>query len=124
MPRKLEPGLAATNSKFSDLITSTMKSPPGRSVVSTSTVEDGSVSRAGVGALGEPGVEICGGAAEAAAGTSAAAPVTAALLRKPRRSTDSFSDMGASLHPADGPWEITPGLKDPAYTVRNRLATV
>jgi hypothetical protein len=39
MPRKLEPGLAATYSKSSDLKTSTMKSPPGLSVVSTSTID-------------------------------------------------------------------------------------
>src|SRR4029079_10051600 len=102
----------------------TMKSPPGRSVVSTSTVGDGSVSRAGVGADADAGAALCAcGSAFATPGTNAAAPVTAALFRKPRRSTECWSDMGASLHLV-GPWEITPGLKDPAYTVRNRLATV
>src|SRR5262245_21291179 len=84
-------------------MTSTMKSPPGRSVVNTSTVDDGSVSRAGVGALADVGAGPCGTAAFVAPGTSAAAPavapVTAALLRKPRRSTESLLDIGRSLHP-------------------------
>src|ERR1700730_14900597 len=45
--RKLEPGLAAMYSNPRDLMTSTMKSEPGRSVVKTSTwVETGSVSGA------------------------------------------------------------------------------
>src|SRR5262245_11818883 len=101
IPRKLDPGLAATYSKSSDLITSTMKSPPGRSVVSTSTVGDGSVSRGGVGALADGGAEICGAASAgvAAAGTNAAAPDTAALFRNPRRPIEGLVDMGASLHP-------------------------
>jgi hypothetical protein len=90
MPRKLEPGFEATYSKLSDFRMSTMKSPPGRSVVRTSTPV-GSASRGGVGA-GPPacaGGAACGAAAEAtASGTSAAAPVTAAPLRKPLRSTE------------------------------------
>src|SRR5262245_854728 len=100
MPRKLDPGLAATYSKSSDLMTSTMKSPPGLSVVNISTVEGGSISRGGVGAMAVAGP--CCAAAFVAPGTSAAAPaaapVTAALLRKPRRSTESVLDIGRSLH--------------------------
>jgi hypothetical protein len=50
MPRKLDPGFDATYSKSSVLMTSTMKSPPGRSVVRTSVSPDGSVSRGAMGA--------------------------------------------------------------------------
>src|SRR5687767_10004943 len=52
--RKLDPGLAATYSKPSDLNTSTMKSDPGRSVVITSTCATGSPS-------GGPGPILTGG---------------------------------------------------------------
>src|SRR5687768_6018981 len=78
-------------------MTSTMKSPPGLSVVRTSTLPGGSTSRGGTGAVpcedGDDG-ETCASAAEAP-GTSAAAPVTAALFKKSRRFTEScLSDMG------------------------------
>src|SRR5687768_12249003 len=78
-------------------MTSTMKSPPGLSVVRTSTLPVGSTSRGGTGAVpcegGDDG-ETCASAAEAP-GTSAAAPVTAALFKKSRRFTEScLSDMG------------------------------
>src|SRR5688572_2954429 len=97
MPRKLEPGFDATNSMLSDLITSTMKSPPDRSRTSDSGSRPGSSSRAGAGAA--PARGPCAAAAGAAAagawaamasGTRAAAPVTAAPFRKSRRSTDFF----------------------------------
>src|SRR5258708_22930129 len=53
-PRKLEPGLAEMYSKSRDLITSTMKSEPGRSVVSTSGLEDcGSTSFGTTGATAD-----------------------------------------------------------------------
>src|ERR1700686_1461595 len=52
-PRKLDPGLAARYSKPSDLITSTMKSDPGRSVVCTSTCAQTVVSAETVLAVGE-----------------------------------------------------------------------
>src|SRR5258706_7625321 len=99
MPRKLEPGLAATYSKFSALSTSTMKSPPGRSVVSTSTSPAGSVSR---GAIGAGDGTLAGGAcAPAAPGTSAAAPaaalVAAALFRKSRRFTEGCFGIAVFL---------------------------
>ena len=81
MPRKLDPGLDATYSKSSDLMTSTMKSPPGRSVVMTSP-SDGSTSRGGMGADACEAAVVCRGSPAAALpGTSAAAPVTAALFK-------------------------------------------
>src|SRR6266545_6077841 len=99
MPRKLEPGFDATYSKPSDLITSTMKSPPGRSVVKASPSGVGSTSRGGVGAAGPCGAAAGDGAAAAAtdAGTRAAAPVTAALFRKFRRATEVFFGMAATV---------------------------
>src|SRR5215204_1351554 len=98
MPRKLEPGLEAMNSKFSVLITSTMKSPPGRSVVRTSTLPAGSASRGATGALAWAAGAAWGLslAAVAARAPSAAALVTAAVFRKSRRSTECFSDIAAS----------------------------
>src|SRR2546425_1188200 len=95
---------------FSALMTSTMKSPPGRSVVSTSTSPDGSTSLGNVGAVPEPAGPLCCAAASPEAPappTNTAAPVTAALFRKPRRPTDGFFDIvlslnafiGDSLHP-------------------------
>src|SRR6185436_13141674 len=102
MPRKLEPGLAATYSRLSALSTSTMKSPPGRSVVTTSASSEGSVSRGATGALaGATAAGACGvaWAPTAAAPPTRAAPVTAALFRKSRRSTDPF--FAISLSSAD-----------------------
>src|SRR5579871_514382 len=82
-PRKLEPGLAKRYSKPSDLSTSTMKSEPGRSAVSTSTFAGGSVSRASSGALaGRVACACC--CAPAGCPAASAAPVTA-LFRNLRR---------------------------------------
>src|SRR5512145_2332390 len=110
MPRKLEPGFEATYSMFSDLRTSTMKSPPGRSVVSSSaTTAGGSASRAAAGAAGArgPWVADAGDAAWAAAatesGTSAAALVTAAPFRKFRRSTERLLDIASPYEPVNDP---------------------
>src|SRR5438876_3063512 len=106
-PLKLEPGLAATYSKPSALMTSTMKSPPGLSVVRTSTVPAGSASRAIVGALAGPGRVAAGAdcAATSASGPVAlptsAAPVTAALFRNHRLPSDVLR-MRDSLHPLRG----------------------
>src|SRR5687767_15995411 len=76
-----------------------MKSPPGRSVVRTSTSAGGSVSRGGVGAVAASATRLCAAAGAAAGGTSAAAPVAAALFRKPRRSSDPLFDIGLILPP-------------------------
>src|SRR3974390_634349 len=87
--RKLEPGLEQTYSKPSFLITSTMKSEPGRSAVSTSTVDGGSTSLAATAAMGRVGLSYGSGACAVACSVvavSAAAP-PAALFRKLRRST-------------------------------------
>src|SRR5688500_3624267 len=94
MPRKLDPGLEATYSKSSDLMTSTMKSPPGLSVVMTSPPSGGSASRAAMGADACGAAAVCRGSfATAAPGTRAAAPVTAALLRKSRRGREGLLDV-------------------------------
>src|SRR5215470_11828897 len=119
-PRKLEPGFAATYSKSSVFRTSTMKSPPGRSVVSTSTAGDGSLSR---GSGGTPGV-----AGRASAGVSCAAPgdapvattaapVTAACFRNLRRPTDVLR-MPESLHPGPERWDS--GCPSPEASVSGR----
>ena len=108
MPRKLEPGFDATYSKSRDFNTSTMKSPPGRSVVMASTSAGGSVSRAaagaGVRASAAAGAGPC--AAEVTApGSSAAAPVAAVPFRKPRRSTERILDISSPLRPEPaGDW--------------------
>ena len=74
-----------------------MKSPPGRSIVSTSTLPGGSTSRGATGAVAcAGGAACCGAAAVAWPAASAAAPVAAALFRKSRRSTEGFSDITAS----------------------------
>src|SRR6266705_3313590 len=101
--RNVEPGLAATYSMPSDLMTSNMKSDPGRSVVYTSARgEGGLVSAAASAALGR-GVAVRAWAACAACMTSgcamegfatnAAAPA-AALFKNPRRLTEPFFDLG------------------------------
>src|SRR5438067_3195670 len=93
MPRKLDPGLAATYSRLSDFSTSTMKSPPGRSVVTISASSAGSVSRGATGAVAGPAAAGADGAVWASAPAALptmAAPVTAALFRKSRRSTEPF----------------------------------
>src|SRR2546429_7944701 len=101
-PRKLEPGLAHTYSKPSDLITSTMKSDPERSMVKTSIFDGVPTSASG---------DIGGGAAAARGAGAADAPVTgfatstaapaAAPFRKSRRSTTVFFlfAMTQYLHP-------------------------
>ena len=81
-----------------------MKSPPGRSVVTTSS-STGSVSRGATGALAGPAGAAAAGQAPSSAPPSRrrlprAAPVTAALFRKSRRSTELFlaiptSSLGA-----------------------------
>src|SRR6267378_8619748 len=87
-PRKLEPGLEAIYSMHSDLRTSTMKSDPDRSHVSTSTPE-GSSSLGIIGAVADwDGRGCCAAIAEALA-TSPAAPA-AAPFKNFRRSTESF----------------------------------
>src|ERR1700685_910896 len=88
--RKLLPGFAQRYSKFKVLRTSTMKSEPGRSTVTTSTPvgASGSAFKSG----GAPAVRSgSGDAAFAAAGwtTSAAVPAAAAR-RKSRRFTETF----------------------------------
>src|SRR6266852_6063550 len=83
-PRKLEPGLAAQYSMPSDLMTSTMKSEPGRRLLETSAAVLVSGLRAD-----------CWASAMGAVAASPAAP--AAPFRKPRRSTGFFgSDILAS----------------------------
>src|SRR5579864_151719 len=92
-PRKLEPGLAAQYSIPSDLMTSTMKSAPGRWLEDTSAV-----------ALEVSGLRAaCCAMAIGGLPTSPAAPAaTAAPLKKPRRSTGSFFDMDCLLNAGIG----------------------
>src|ERR1700676_3958307 len=91
-PRKLDPGLAARYSKPSDLITSTMKSDPGRSVVRTST-PDASVSASTGGAAGATK----GWAPMApVVATRLATPLTAAPFKNARRST-AFLDLSMAF---------------------------
>src|ERR1700674_4548378 len=85
-PRKLEPGLAAQYSMPSDLMTSSMKSAPGRSVEETSAA--GGLA-AGAAATVAP--TCCAMATEVCA-TMAAAPAVAPL-RKPRRASEVFLDF-------------------------------
>src|ERR1700677_4796237 len=109
MPRKAEPGLAATYSKPRVLMTSTMKSEPGRSVVHTSTRGGGgAVSAAvclapgsGFGVAGRWTSAACCALAASGLATSAAAPA-AAPFKKPRRSTEIFLDL-AMVNP---PWGL------------------
>src|ERR1700730_6007771 len=92
-PRKLDPGLEAQYSMPSDLMTSTMKSAPGRWLEVTSAV-----------ALEVSGLRAtCCAMAIGGLPTSPAAPAaTAAPLKKPRRSTGSFFDMHCLLKAALG----------------------
>src|SRR5271167_1710391 len=93
--RKDEPGFAATYSKPSDLMTSTMKSDPGRSVVYTSIRGGGGLVSAAI-CLGDgSGVTVRAWTFCAFArgdGTTSAAAPTAAPFRKPRRSMEAFFD--------------------------------
>src|SRR5690348_9047031 len=90
-PRKLEPGFEQTYSMPSDLMTSTMKSEPVRSAVSTSARDGVSTSAAGDtggGAVDPRSATGCF-AGTAGAAASAAAPA-AALRRKSRRGMPLF----------------------------------
>src|SRR5580693_4079725 len=93
--RKLEPGFDARYSKPSDLITSTIKSEPGRSVVSTSTFEGASASAAGTAGAAAAGLGPAKGCAAIAPALAAsvAIPPAAAPLRNLRRSTKDVSDF-------------------------------
>src|SRR6516165_4168577 len=95
--RKVDPGLAATYSMPRDLITSSMKSDPGRSVVYTSARGGALVSAAvrrapgsgvAVAARASGCGAVCGSAAEGFA-TRAAAPAAA-----PFRNRRLFTDLG------------------------------
>src|SRR5580704_556321 len=97
-PRKLDPGQAQTYSKPSDLITSTMKSDPVRSAVSTSAPDGTSVSATGDMGGGATRFTSAGVAATAAGPAASAAAPTAAPFRKFRRSTTGFDCFGTSLH--------------------------
>src|ERR1700733_7756525 len=112
MPRKAEPGLAATYSKPRVLMTSTMKSDPGRSVVQTSTRGGGGVVSAAVCLAPGSGFGVAGRCTSAAScafavsgfTTSGAAPAAApaaAPFKKPRRSTEIFLDL-AMVNPPYG----------------------
>src|SRR5579863_9305103 len=91
--RNAEPGFAQQYSKPSDLITSTMKSEPGRSLTSISA--EGTAPRFSVAATASGaaatraccGADFCALAPEASARTAAA---PAAPLRNPRRPTEVF----------------------------------
>src|ERR1700737_4836442 len=87
-PRKLDPGLEAQYSMPSDLMTSTMKSAPGRWLEDTSAV-----------ALVVSGLRAtCCAMAIGGLPTSPAAPAAAAAPRKkPRRSRGFFFDMHCLL---------------------------
>src|ERR1051325_7720417 len=106
--RKVEPGFAAQYSMPSDLMTSTMKSDPGRSVVYTSARgAGGEVSAATRLADGNvvPGRACAvwaGACAPPAPGfaTRAAAPI-AAPLRNPLRFTEGFLDFAMVFSPSE-----------------------
>src|SRR5215470_17378407 len=103
--RNVDPGLAATYSMPSVLMTSSMKSDPGRSVVYTSVRGGGGLVSAAASAAPGSGVTglaacatcpACGGCAIEGFATKAAAPA-AAPFRNPRRLTDlstAFLDLG------------------------------
>src|ERR1700722_7480885 len=95
--RNLEPGLAGMYSKPRALMTSTIKSEPGRSTVRTATAPRGSTS---AGSRGE--VAFCGAAARGAAtalvpATRLATVPTAAPFRNLRRSCDVSDDVVAGV---------------------------
>src|SRR5712691_11784170 len=95
-PRKLEPGFEEMYSSPMDFRTSTMKSDPLRSVVSTSTCE-GSSSFGSIAAEAERGASPCAARTGVAPATSEATPPAAAPFRNLRRSTDSFLAMAIVL---------------------------
>src|SRR6266853_1385488 len=98
IPRKFDPGFAQTYSNPSDLITSTMKSDPVRSTVSTSAADGTSVSAAADIGGGATRFTSAGGAATAAGPAANAAAPTAAPFRKSRRSTMGLICFAMSLH--------------------------
>src|SRR3954465_10699514 len=94
MPRKLEPGFEATNSKLRDLITSTMKSEPERSrteIISTSPL--GSASGRGTAGSFAAGCAASWARAVPEPATRVAIPPTAAVFRNLRRSRPLFFDF-------------------------------
>src|SRR6266849_5340155 len=95
-PRKLEPGFEEMYSSPTDFRTSTMKSDPVRSVVSTSTCE-GSSSFGSIAAEAERAASTCAARTGVAPATSEATPPAAAPFRNLRRSTDSFLAMAKVL---------------------------
>src|SRR5271165_2791493 len=102
--RKLDPGFEAKYSKPKDLITSTMKSEPGRSVVSTSTREASSSAGAGTAAAGVELAATNGCAAIAPAlAASVAIPPAAAPFRNLRRSTSDISGACSGFFMAYAP---------------------
>src|SRR5262245_51892747 len=106
--RNVDPGLAATYSIPRDLMTSSMKSDPGRSVVYTSARGGGGLVSAATSAAPGSGVtdlaacpacaacEASGCASEGFATMAAAlaAALAAAPFRNPRRLTEPFFDLG------------------------------
>src|SRR5579862_1583097 len=94
--RKLDPGTAATYSNPSDLITSTMKSDPGRSTFKTSTDATGSLSSGNSAAVARCGTGGC--AASALPAIRVATVPAAAPFRNPRRSTDLRLDFFMVAH--------------------------
>src|SRR5580700_6926646 len=98
MPRKLDPGLAHTYSKPSDLITSTMKSDPVRSAVKTSAPEGTSTSAAADMGGGTVRFNSAGCAAAAAGPAATAAAPAAAPFRKFRPSTTGLVCLAMRLH--------------------------
>src|SRR5580692_923654 len=98
-PRKLEPGFAQRYSKPKDFTTSTMKSEPGRFVVSTSGLEDGgSTSCGSAGATAGFGSAGCLDKALELATRVPAAP-EAAVFKNLRRSTFSSFSSITNLYP-------------------------
>src|SRR5579863_8134037 len=100
-PRKLDPGLAQMYSKPRDFSTSTMKSEPGRSAVSTSTEgETGPVSSASAlaeGAVTARRLAGCCAAAGLVPAASAAAPAAAPFRNRRRLGIRSISCLPSSL---------------------------
>src|SRR5712691_7955736 len=97
--RKLEPGLAQQYSMPSDLMTSTMKSDPGRSLVRTSTGAGGAVSAARAasdGAVTERRASACCAIAAGGLAARTAAPA-AAPFKKPRLPTESILDFAMGI---------------------------
>src|SRR5215469_17125782 len=89
--RKLEPGLAHTYSNPSDLRTSTIKSEPGWSAVSSSTPDGGSVSFVTTGALPRRVGEASCAFPDCVLAATVAPP--AALFRKLRRFRESLRGL-------------------------------